>query len=58
LQKALTKGELIGGLDAVEARRILKRFGHEALSLEQAARQCEIDVATAPGLLGQLVAEG
>jgi predicted nucleotidyltransferase len=58
LQRALTKGELIGGLDAVEARRILKRFGHEALSLEQASRQCEIDISTAPVLLGQLVAEG
>jgi predicted nucleotidyltransferase len=58
LQRALTKGELIGGLDAVEARRILKRFGHEALSLEQAARHCEIDISTAPVLLGQLVAEG
>lgn len=58
LQKALTKGELICGLDALEARRILKRFGDEALSLQQAAKQCEIDVATAPGLFARLVAEG
>ena len=58
MQRALNKGELICGLDALEARRILKRFGDEALSLEQAARQCEIAVATAPGLLALFVAEG
>jgi hypothetical protein len=58
MQRALTKGELICGLDALEARRILKRFGDEALSLEQAARHCEIDISTAPGLFAQFVAEG
>jgi predicted nucleotidyltransferase len=58
LQRALTKGELICGLDALEARRILKRFGHDALSLEHAARHCEIDISKAPGLFAQFVAEG
>jgi len=58
LQRALIKGERICGLDSLEARRILKRFGDEALSLEQATRQCEIDVSTAPGLLAHFVAEG
>lgn len=58
LQTALTKGEIICGLDALEARRILKRFGNDAFSLQQAAKQCEIDIATAPGLFARLVAEG
>lgn len=58
MQTALTKGEIICGLDALEARRILKRFGNEAFSLQQAAKQCEIDIATAPGLFAHLVAEG
>lgn len=58
MQRALTKAERICGLDSLEARRILKRFGDEPLSLEQAATLCEIDISTAPSLLAHFVAEG
>jgi predicted nucleotidyltransferase len=58
LQKTLTKGQMICGLEALEARRILKRFDGPGVSLKQALKKCELPEPYLMQLLNTFSTEG